>query len=144
MLPQSDAFSKIDRERAAWLAGGPIDALPTRQWTTHQWLHFLDNLPATLSKEQMGELDRAFGLNRVQNSEIAHSWLLNVIRTGYEPGYARLDQYLNAIGRRRLVKDLYEALMQSPGGSERAKAIYAKARPLYHVTLVAQLDDVVK
>ena len=144
VLPQSDAFAKIDRERAAWLAGGPISALPTKQWTTHQWLHFLDNLPATVTKEQMSELDRAFGLTRAQNSEVAHSWLLNVIRTGYQPGYARLDQYLNAIGRRKLVKDLYEALMKAPGGSERAKAIYGKARPMYHVTLAAQLDEVVK
>jgi leukotriene-A4 hydrolase len=144
VLPQSDAFSKIDSERTAWLAGGPINALPTQQWSTHQWLHFLDNLPATLTREQMSELDRAFGLSKVQNSEIAHSWLLNVIRTDYQPGYSRLDQYLNAIGRRKLVKDLYEALMRAPGGSQRAKAIYAKARPQYHVTLAAQLDDIVK
>ncbi len=144
VLPKSDAFTKIDRERAAWLAGGPLSALPAKQWTTHEWVHFLDNLPPTLTQAQMSELDGAFELTQVQNSEIAHSWLLNVIRVGYLPGYARLDQYLNAIGRRRLVKDLYEALMKAPGGAERAKGIYAKARPLYHVTLVAQLDDVVK
>ncbi len=144
VLPQSDAFVKIDRERAAWLAGGPVNALPTKQWTTHQWLHFLDNLPATLTQAQMAELDGAFKLTQAQNSEIAHSWLLNVIRTGYQPGYARLDQYLNAIGRRKLVKDLYEALRKAPGGRERAQAIYAKARPLYHVTLVAQLDAIIK
>ena len=144
VLPQSDAFTKIDAERAAWLKGGPISALPTKQWTTHQWLHFLDNMPATLTTAQMAELDKAFALNKVQNSEIAHSWLLNVIRVGYEPGYARLDQYLNSIGRRKLVKDLYEALMKTPSGKERAKAIYAKAKPMYHVTLAAQLDEVVK
>jgi aminopeptidase N len=144
VLPRSDAFARIDRERAAWLAGGPIEALPTKQWTTHQWLHFLDNLPATVTKAQMTALDRAFGLSQGQNSEITHSWLLNVIRADYQPGYVRLDQYLNAVGRRRLVKDLYEALMKAPGGSERAKSIYAKARPMYHVTLVAQLDAIVK
>jgi leukotriene-A4 hydrolase len=144
VLPQSDAFTKIDRERSAWLAGGPVSALSTQQWTTHQWLHFLDNMPPTLTQAQMSELDRAFKLTQAKNSEIAHSWLLNVIRVGYEPGYARLDQYLNAIGRRKLVKDLYEALMKAPGGRERAKAIYAKARPVYHLTLVAQLDDLVK
>jgi leukotriene-A4 hydrolase len=144
VLPQSDAFTKIDRERAAWLAGGPLSALPTKQWTTHEWLHFLDNLPSTLTQAQMAALDGAFHLTQAQNSEIAHSWLLNVIRVGYQPGYARLDQYLNAIGRRKLVKDLYEAMLKAPGGRERAKAIYAKARPLYHVTLVAQLDPLIK
>src|SRR5690606_5673664 len=101
----------------------PQNALRTEAWSTHEWVHFLDNLPP-LSLEQMRALDRAFELTQVQNAEVAHSWLLNVVRNGYEPGYARLEQFLTSVGRRKLVRDLYEALMKRPEGQQRAREIY--------------------
>lgn len=141
VLPTSDAFAKIDEQTQQWLAGKTAaEALRTQQWSTHEWEHFLDNVPR-LTTAQMQELDRSFGLNRVQNSEIAHSWLKNVVRSEYAPGYPRLEQYLTSIGRRKLVRDLYDALLQTPAGRQRALEIYAKARPLYHVVLRQQLDE---
>jgi hypothetical protein len=88
----------------------------------------------------MQALDQAFSLSSKQNAEIAHSWLLNVVRNRYDPGYARLEQFLTTVGRRKLVKDLYAELVKTPDGRQRARAIYAKARPMYHVVLRAQLD----
>lgn len=145
VLPRSDAFAKVDAQREAWLAGKrTAQRLDTSGWTTHQWMHFLDNLPADISASRLKELDDAWKLSSATNSEIAHSWLKNVIRAGYSPGYARLEQYLTSVGRRKLVKDLYEELMKTPDGAQRARAIYAKARPLYQVPLAEQLDKVVK
>lgn len=140
VAPHSDAFANVSEQTRRWLAGeAPQKALRTKDWSTHEWLHFLDNLPP-LSGAQMQALEQAFALNAAQNSEIAHSWLLNVVRNGYEPGYARLEQFLTTVGRRKLVRDLYEALVKTPAGRERAKAIYAKARPLYFGVLRAHLD----
>lgn len=143
VLPQSDAFTKVDDETRRWLAGEPVQtALHTQEWSTHEWVHFLDNVPP-LSVAQMQTLDGAFVLTRVQNAEIAHSWLLNVVRSGYEPSYARLEQCLTSVGRRRLVRDIYEALMKTPAGQQRARQIYAKARPLYQIVLRNQLDALI-
>ncbi|HTE42560.1 MAG TPA: M1 family metallopeptidase [Steroidobacteraceae bacterium] len=139
--PKSDAFAKVDEAKESWLRG-ELNAkqLPTGQWTAQQWLHFLDNLPRDIPARRLGELDAAFQLTTATNNMIVHSWLLDAIRAGYEPAYARLDQYLTSIGRRKLVKDLYEELAKSPEGKDRAKGIYAKARPLYQVPLADQLD----
>jgi leukotriene-A4 hydrolase len=143
VLPQSDAFDKVDAEKNAWLAGRrTAKQLDTAGWTTHQWLHFLDNLPHDISAARMRELDDAWKLSSASNSEIAHSWLKNVIRAKYAPAYPRLEQYLTGIGRRKLVKDLYEELVKTPEGAQRARAIYAKARPSYQVPLAEQLDKV--
>lgn len=145
VLPKSDAFERVDTQRAAWLKGErSAKQLETAGWTTQQWLHFLDNLPPTLAVERMRELDAAFNFTASTNSQIQHSWLMNVIRSHYAPGYPRLEQYLTSIGRRRLVKDLYEALMKSPEGSQLARRIYAKARPLYQIPLAQQLDEIVR
>jgi hypothetical protein len=139
--PRSDAFVKVDAAKESWLRG-ELNAkqLPTGQWTAQQWLHFLDNLPRDIPARRLGELDAAFQLTTAPNKMIAHSWLMNAIRAGYEPAYPRLEEFLTSIGRRKLVKDLFEELAKSPAGKQRAQAIYAKARPLYQVPLAEQLD----
>jgi leukotriene-A4 hydrolase len=145
VLPRSDAFAKVDKQRNAWLVGvSPAGQLETDGWTTQHWLHFLDGMPKDLTAQRMAELDAAFRFSQSTNAQIEHSWLLNVIRAGYEPAYPQLERYLTTIGRRKLVKDLYEALMKSPSGAAQARAIYAKARPMYQVPLAEQLDEIVQ
>ncbi|HKY03329.1 MAG TPA: leukotriene A4 hydrolase C-terminal domain-containing protein, partial [Blastocatellia bacterium] len=101
----SDAFAKVERQADHWLKGETAVAnLDAAGWTTQEWLHFLRHLPADLDKAKMAELDKRFNLTASGNSEIAHQWLLMAIRGGYEPAYARLDEYLISIGRRKLIK----------------------------------------
>jgi hypothetical protein len=66
-----------------------------------------------------------------------------VIRNNYQPGYARLEEYLETIGRRRLVAPLYEELMKTPAGATQAKRVYALARPGYHAITAAAIDAIV-
>ena len=143
VLPASSLFAPVDEARTAWLAG----TLPAKQtgsgWVTQQWLYFLNNMPATLSAKQLAELDEAHGLTRSQNAEIEHSWLKIVIRNNYQPSYARLEEYLKSIGRRKLIAPLYTELMKTPSGTEFAKRVYAKARPGYHPETAAAIDAIV-
>lgn len=144
VLPRSDAFERVDAQRRAWLDGSITAAeLDSARWTTHEWLHFLGNLPETITTEQLRELDAAFDLTGVKNAIVARSWLKNAIRAGYAPASPRLEQYLTSIGRRSLVKGLYEELLKTPEGARRAREIYAKARPLYQIPLRQQLDELI-
>ncbi|MBC7982801.1 MAG: M1 family metallopeptidase [Candidatus Obscuribacterales bacterium] len=145
VLPKSDAFKIVDVQRDAWLKGTKTGKqLSTTDWTTHQWLHFIKNLPADIVAARLGELDDAFKFTASRNNAIAHSWLKVAIRARYTAAYARLDNYLTSIGRRSLVKDLYEELLKYPEGIKLAREIYIKARPLYQVPLVEQLDKLLK
>ena len=141
-MPQSEAFAKVDAQRDAWLEGKrTAKQLDTAGWNAQQWLRLLKTLPADVSVGQLAELDAAFNFTTATNNMIAHSWLKNAIRAGYAPAYPRLETHLTAIGRRLLVKDLYEELVKTPDGAARARAIYVKARPLYQVPLAEQLDE---
>jgi leukotriene-A4 hydrolase len=117
--------------------------LPAANWSTQEWLHFLDNLPAQVPRAKLDELDEAYSLTDAKNAEVAHSWFRVAIRNGYEPAYPQLERYLTAIGRRKLIRPLYEDLMKTPQGAERARQIYAKARPGYHPIAVTTLDGIV-
>lgn len=144
VLPTTDAFAAVDEVRAAWLAGkGPTKKLATHDWAAQQWLYFLDNMPATLTTAQMADLDQAFGFTRTTNAEIGRSWFVLVIRNRYQPSYVRLEEYLETIGRRKLIAPLYQELMKTPAGAVQAKRVYALARPGYHPQTVAAIDAIV-
>jgi len=144
VLPHSDAFERVDALRKDWLAGKiAATELPGKDWTTHEWVHFLDALISKLPTAKLEELDAAFALTAAGNSEIAFSWLRIAIRNDYQPAYPRLESYLTHIGRRRLIKPLYEELMKTPAGAARARAIYAQARANYHPIATASLDGIV-
>jgi leukotriene-A4 hydrolase len=144
VLPQSDAFTRLDTMRMEWL-GGKVDAraLNATEWTTQEWLHFLDGFPRRVVARRLADLDATYRLTQTGNNEIAHSWLRIAIRNSYEPAYERLATYLQTIGRRKLIKPLYEDLMKTSQGAARAREIYRTARPNYHPIAAATLDDIV-
>ncbi|MDX1525561.1 MAG: M1 family metallopeptidase [Pseudidiomarina maritima] len=127
--PQSDAFAKVEQQMNRWLKGG---ALQTDSWTTHEWLHFINNLPLDISADNMARLDREFNLTSIQNSEIAHAWLKLSIIKKYEPARDRLRSYLLTIGRNKLVSPLYRELAKTPDNLKWARAVYEQAKPGYH------------
>jgi leukotriene-A4 hydrolase len=143
-FPASSGLESVDAARSAWLAGKlPAKKLDTRGWLTPQWRYFLDNFQGPLPKDQMADLDQAFGFTRTANAEIAASWLMLVIRNTYQPGYPRLEQYLRTTGRQSLIEPLYIELMKTAGGATLAKRVYALAKPAYSARTAAALDAIV-
>jgi len=143
--PNSEQLAAIDHAVERWSGGSmTTENLGAGDWSTQEWLRFLQMLPEKLSAERMSELDRKFGLTDRGNAEIAHQWLLLAIRTDYNPADARLETYLTTIGRRKLVLPLYRALIATPKGRARAEAIYKKARPSYHPITVDSIDRLFK
>jgi len=142
--PVSDALAQVDAARTAFLAGTRAATdLPHAGWSTQEWLYFLGNLPQQMPRAQLDTLDTAFDLTHATNNEIAFNWLLIAIRNDYEPAWPRLEQYLETIGRRKLIVPLYSAMMRTQSGAQRARGVYARARPGYHPITAASLDAIV-
>ncbi|SEH74716.1 Aminopeptidase N [Rheinheimera pacifica] len=143
--PQSDAFNQVQQQADSWLAGtSELTSLPTDNWTVHEWLYFINNLPLTIAPEQLAELDSTFNLTQSTNSEIAHAWYLLALKTGYQDIAAALEQYLVGIGRRKLIIPLYRQLATTPEGLAFARAVYEKARPGYHPLAQGTVDEILK
>jgi len=140
----SDAFKKVAEQVAAFESGTPAAKLATHNWSTHEWIHFLRHLPKSLSPAQMTDLDAAFGFTSSGNSEILHEWLMQAIEHKYEPAYDALERFLLRQGRRKFLKPLYQKLAETPEGLQRARAIYAKARPMYHSVSYRTIDQILK
>jgi len=141
---ESDAFERVEREVARWTAGTPATELATEGWVTQQWLHFLEELPKELDPARMAELDAAFGLTSSGNSEILCAWLVLAIRHGYAAADARLEEFLGTVGRRKFLQPLYEELVKTDAGRERARRLYDEFRPRYHAVSSGTLDGIVR
>ncbi|WP_019947256.1 M1 family metallopeptidase [Hymenobacter aerophilus] len=137
----SARFAAVDAASQNWQNGTPASRLPTADWSSHEWVRFLHNLPAGATTAQLGELDAAFGFTNSGNSEILAAWLPRTIATGYAPAEAALHRFLTRVGRRKFLTPLYKALLASPNnGPARARQLYAEARPNYHAVATSTLD----
>lgn len=139
----SPAFANVESQIGRWVAGTPAKELDTGEWTTHEWVHFVRNLPDRLATEQLAELDAAFDFSNSGNSEVLHAWLMQVVRHRYDPAYDSLERFLTGMGRIKFLQPLYKKLAATPEGLEQARAIYGRARPGYHPLAVAAVDKIV-
>ena len=127
--------------------------IPTAEWTTQEWLHFLKSCAAARKGWYYCEFwivrrwrswTRRLSLTQSGNSEIAFQWLMMSIENQYEPAYPRLEEFLMSIGRRKFIKPLYEELAKTPEGRERAIEIYRRAGSTYHPIAVTSIDEALK
>ncbi|MDQ3056482.1 MAG: M1 family metallopeptidase, partial [Pseudomonadota bacterium] len=129
----SQRMSLVDAARLAWLGS---DKLPvpsfTSKWTTQEWVHFIEGMPETLTLDQLRQLDAAYKFTGTANGEIAQRWYPLTVRSGYADARVATGEFLQRIGRRKLIMPTYEALAATTEGLAFAKAVYAKAKPGYH------------
>ncbi|WP_019025983.1 M1 family metallopeptidase [Colwellia piezophila] len=143
--PTSNAFTVIDKQITQLVADElTLAQLPTSQWTLHEWLHFINNLPLDTAHERMVSIDKAFDLTNSTNAEITHAWYLLSIRTGYNEVYPAMAEYLKSIGRRKLIVPLYKELAKKPESKKWALEVYQQARPGYHGLAQGSVDDALK
>ncbi len=144
--PESNRFDKVEEVLKSWLSGKSIEELFTpedlieKRWSSHEWLHFLRNLPEDLTTEQMSALDLYFQFTYSGNSEILTAWMVHVIKHQYQPGYQNLENFLVNTGRRKFLSPLYAEMAKTEDGLAMAKDIYTKARPNYHFVSISTMD----
>ena len=141
----SDRLGAVGRSANEWVTGKTkAAALPSKGWSTQEWLEFLQVLPTPLPAQQMEELDRQFHLTRSGNDEILDQWLKMTAAANYRPAFPRLESFLMTVGRMKMIKPLYAELMKTPDGAQFAREVFAKARPGYHPIAQTAVDKIVK
>jgi leukotriene-A4 hydrolase len=138
--PSSDRFAAVENAIAMWKENNSAALPGSQEWSTHEWLHFLKNLPGTLTEDEMSSLDRIGKFTKSGNAEIVTLWLVHVVRNKYEQAYPRLEDFLVHTGRRKFLSPIYYELARTAEGKARAAEIYRKARPNYHFVATNTFD----
>ena len=145
-VAHSARFDVVDAALTQLAAGtAPADLQHlTTEWSSHEWVHFLQGLPLTRTAAYLGALDAAFHFTASGNAEILAAWFPLALRVGYGAADAALENFLWHIGRRKFLVPLYRALLAVPGGRARAQHIYKEARPNYHSVATGTIDALLK
>jgi leukotriene A-4 hydrolase/aminopeptidase len=138
----SDRFKAVEQSIHEWQEGKAAKELNTSAWSTHEWMHFLKNLPPIMKGDQLQELDAAFNFTNSGNAEILCLWFQLAIKNNYAVANPKIEDFLVRIGRRKFLTPLYTALLEKDeAGKQFALKIYKKARPNYHFVATNTMDQ---
>lgn len=138
---QSSKFKAVDQAISSFERGYPLHTINHDGWSSHEWLHFLRQLPSNISTEELKKLDEAFNFTESGNSEILNEWFQKTIPAGYKSADKALESFLMEVGRRKFLAPLYQSLMDND--PDRAKRIYKNARTNYHTVSTQTLDAMI-
>ena len=138
-VPVSDNFAQV-RELTDPVQVDQIRSA-SKDWSSHEWQHFIESLPNDISLETMAELDEAFGFTQSGNSEIQFDWYKLAIEQGYEDAYPAIEEFLIRVGRRKFLRPLYQTMVDEDM-KDWALEIYEQARPNYHSVSFNTIDDI--
>ena len=138
--PASNKFTLVEQQIAEWQNGTDLGDLNTKDWSSHEWLHFVRNLPQGLTFIQMKDLDESFGFTKSGNSEILAAWFQHTIANDYTIADNVMKEFLISVGRRKFLTPTYKALLDA-GKKDMAVEIYTLARPNYHSVATQTMDE---
>jgi leukotriene-A4 hydrolase len=102
-------------------------------WGTMEWAVFIKALPKDITAERLDALDATFHLTGSPNAEISMHWLPLLVNADDRAGSPAIEKFLQAVGRRRMVMPLYEAMhAKSDWWRALAKQTFERAKPMYH------------
>jgi hypothetical protein len=138
--PASTRFATVDAVLIRWQTGGKLDKELAATWSTHEWLHFLKNLPKGLTLQQLQDVDSFGELTTSGNAEIISEWAVISVRYGYTAMQRKIQDFLIHTGRRKFLTPIYAELAKTPEGLQQAREIYIQARPNYHFVATSTFD----
>jgi hypothetical protein len=105
--------------------------LKTENWSTHEWIYFIRELPQDIGISKIKLLENNFGLSH-RNYEIQCVWLEYAINNNYGPALLpQIKNFLTGTGRRKFLMPVYEAMINH-GMINEAKEIFDSAKAGYH------------
>ncbi len=140
----SERFAEVDKTVSNWQSGTKPSDLKTNNWSTHEWMHFIRQLPQDLGINKVRELDNTFGFTSSTNAEIACAWFVLSVKNEYRTAYPAIEKFLISVGRRKFLTPIYRELIKTDYGKQFANATYKKARPNYHYVATQTMDDLLK
>lgn len=140
----ANRFNKVEEQLNLYKKDFNTSSLNTKNWSTHEWLHFLRHLDSTISVENLKQLDEKFNLSNSGNSEILAIWLEKSIYAGYKGIDNSLEKFLKRVGRRKFLKPIYEALASTPNGMEQGRKLFKNFKNNYHYVSINTIEQILK
>ncbi|MGB3167409.1 MAG: M1 family metallopeptidase [Alteraurantiacibacter sp.] len=143
--PDSQAFAEVSEAVASYDGERAIPAAKRwNGWTAAEQRRFLEELPETLSDDELAALDEQLALSVSGNNEVLFLWLEAALRNEYDPAVPQAKEFLAEVGRNKFVEPLFTALWSTGSwGRPIATELYEETRGGYHSYTRSKVDAVV-
>ncbi len=141
---KAERFLIIDSLSNLLIHGVKASSLNTTNWSTQEWIHFINRLDTSSLSKRLGEFDEAFHFTTSGNSEIQAAWYLLAVKNQYQTAYPQMESFLIQIGRRKYLMPLYKELIKTPEGQKLAVSIFSKAKANYHPIAQKSVEEILK
>lgn len=143
--PKALLFDEVEQEIARQTNKGELNKELTKNWNTHQWIHFLRNTKALITTDYIKKYDEIYQFTTSRNSEILAIWFEHCVEKNYTDVNNELKNFLTNVGRRKFIVPLYKLLVKgNQTQKEFAINVYKQARKGYHSVAVNTLDEILK
>ncbi|AWA31508.1 aminopeptidase [Flavobacterium magnum] len=142
ITPVSEDFNAIDKIQRTWRQTG-IKGLASKIKSTNEKQHFIDYLPEDLTPAEMQTIDKEFNFTKGGNFVIKRQWFVQAIKHQYKAAYPDIESFMIATSRTGSLMTLYKEMIKTAEGKARAKNIFEKAKPGYHLTTVEAIENIV-
>lgn len=141
----SERLARLNATTERWLKGELTTAqLDTKNWTANEWMKFLNDIDNKTTAARLEELDKAFGLAKTANNEVAFRFYRASVHAGYRGIRPHMEAFLMSVGRQKFVVPLYAALRAKPDDRAWAERVYKAARERYHPETQSSVDKQMK
>lgn len=140
----SDRFTQVVKAYKLMEYRQKWDTALTRNWSSHEWVHFIAQIPDSVKPDQLSQMDKVYHFSTSGNCEILDTWFEKAILGGYSPAIlSSIESFLIQVGRRKYLLPLYKAF-KTTGQIKTARNIYSRARPNYHFVATNTIDQLLK
>ena len=144
-LPDPMAFAAVSEAVADYEGDRTLpDAEEWNGWTAAEQRRFLEELPETLSDDELAALNEQLALSESGNNEVLFLWLEAALRNEYDPAVPQAEEFLAEVGRNKFVAPLFRAMWDTGSwGRPKASALYEETRGGYHSYTRSNVDEIV-
>ena len=137
----SQRLAKLNAAIDGWTKGTVSTAqLNAKNWNAVEWMKFLNDIDKKADAAKLAELDRAYGLAKSTNNEVAFRFYRAAVHAGYRDVRPDMEAFLMSVGRQKFVVPLYAALREKAEDRTWAEGVYKKARERYHPETQSSVD----
>ncbi|MEM8515250.1 leukotriene-A4 hydrolase [Massilia sp. MP_M2] len=137
----SQRLAKLNASIDGWTKGTvSTTQLSAKDWNAVEWMKFLNDIDKKADAAKLAELDRAYGLAKSTNNEVAFRFYRAAVHAGYRDVRPDMEAFLMSVGRQKFVVPLYAALREKAEDRTWADGVYKKARERYHPETQSSVD----
>jgi leukotriene-A4 hydrolase len=113
-------------------------------WISGQVYAFLLDLPESIPTEDCAYLDELFEFKSRWNSALQAVFLALSIRSGYREILARVERFVETIGRGIYLSRIFRAMIAEEWTRPLARPLFMRVRERHHPVTVAKIDGILR